>query len=146
MTGPGLVAASLGSVGGMDFGDEAVAFVAEGNARKADVWVFAPQEREVAVELPVGMSGDVSVAIETGRAVTRTVRDGVVRLRLPLRPGRMRVKPPAALAGKAARDWPGSRPAIGVLEQRRLLVGDFGLFAVLCLRTQGGWLATGVGR
>ena len=115
MTGPGLVAASLGSLGGMDFGDEAVAFVAEGNARKADVWIFAPQEREVAVELPVGMSGDVSVAVENGRAVTRSVRDGVVSLRLPLRPGRKRVKPPAAQAGKVPRDWPGSRPAIGVL-------------------------------
>ena len=115
MTGPGLVAASLRSLGGMDFGDEGMAFVAEGNARKADVWVFAPQEREVAVELPLGMSGDVSIAVENGRAVTTTVRDRVVNFRLPLRPGRKRMTPPTALADKASCDWPGSRPAIGVL-------------------------------
>jgi len=116
VTGPGLTAGNLKSLGGLDFGDEGVSFVAEGDDRKADVWVYAAGSREVCVELPARASGNVSITLDGKEPVSTSVAKGVVRFRLPARPGAKGVEPPAALVGKAPRDWPGGRPAIGILD------------------------------
>jgi len=43
------------------------------------------------------------------------VQNGVVTLNLGYKPDQVRILPPSELAGNAPRDWPGPRPAIGVL-------------------------------
>ena len=115
ITGPGLVAANLKSLGRVEFGDNGVSFVAEGAKRKADVWVYARPEQQVCVELPAGMSGDATLTFDQGAVARKSIGEGIVSFRLPHKPGRKRVAPPRPLAGKAPRDWPGERPAIGVL-------------------------------
>ncbi len=114
-TAPGLIAANVRAPGGAASGDAGASFVVEGDAKKADVWVYGPSGQEVAVELPQGMAGEVSVAFDAAKA-TVAARDGRATFRLPDRPGQVRVEPPAALAGKAPRDWPGAKPAIGVID------------------------------
>ena len=96
VTGPELIAANLKSLGGQDSGEEGISFVAEGKGEAAQAWVYAPQDTDVRIELPEG-----------GKTV---------RLRTPHREGEKRVEPPPALAGKAPRDWPGDRPAVGILD------------------------------
>jgi hypothetical protein len=113
---PGVVAAHLGAIGDTDLGDDGVSFVAEGTDRKADVWVYAPPERQVTVELPARMAGPVSLAFEAGETVEAVAADGTLSFALPARPGASRVAPPAELAGKAPRDWPGEKPAIGIID------------------------------
>jgi hypothetical protein len=58
----------------------------------------------------------VKVSFDGGVAVPATVQDGVCVFRLPGRPGSQRVEPPPALSGKAPRDWPGTKPAVAVLD------------------------------
>ena len=111
----GVVAANLKSVGGMDLGDEGVSFAVEGKAAKAELWVYSRGDRDVAVELPEPMTGQATLRMDGGFDVNVTVRDRTLALHLGYRPGLERVQPPAALAGKSPQDWPGSRPAIGVL-------------------------------
>ncbi|NQT54305.1 hypothetical protein HQ576_19765, partial [bacterium] len=96
-TAPGLVAANLAKVGGVDFGDEGVSFVVETRGGKTDAWVYAAPEQQAVVLRP------------TDRGLEP------VRWRTPARAGRTRIQPPAALAGIAPKDWPGQRPAIGVI-------------------------------
>jgi hypothetical protein len=36
----------------MDFGDEGVSFVTQGDATKADLWIYSKGDRAIAVELP----------------------------------------------------------------------------------------------
>ena len=110
VTAPGLIAGRLRKVGATDYGADGVSFVVEGDTRRADVWVYSPAEREVAVELPSGMVGDVTVALDGAQPTAVRAAEGVVRFRLPERPGRSRVAVPAPLAGKAPRDWPGAKP------------------------------------
>ena len=121
-TAPGLVAANLKSLGDLDFGDEGVSFVAQArtlpevdNLREVDVWVYAPPEQKVAVQLPERMAGPVRLRLD-GVAVPAGIDERVLSFRLPARAGRARVQPPPALAGKAPKDWPGARPAVGILD------------------------------
>ena len=117
-TAPGLVAANLKSLGGIDFGDEGISFVAEGDGRKGDVWVYAPAGQEVAVRLPARTPGRRQAHVRRRRVACETaVADGVHVFRCRSRPGQPRIQtPPADLSGKAPRDWPGVKPAIGVLD------------------------------
>lgn len=113
---PGVVAANLKSLGGIDFGDEGVSFVAEGDGHKANLWVYASAEQQVAVRLPAGVSGTVRLSFDGTAAVPVAVKQGSLVFRLPGRPGQARVELPPALAGKAPRDWPGEKPAVAVLD------------------------------
>jgi hypothetical protein len=80
---PGMAAGNLRSLAGADFGEEGVSFVAEGDARRADVWVYASPGDDAAAELPEGMLGPVSVTVD-GQAPARAgVVSGAVRFRLP---------------------------------------------------------------
>jgi len=105
---PGLTAGSLG--------DDRSSFVCEGTRSKADVWVYAPAEQHVHVELPAAASGQMKVALDGRPAQTAMTREGVLSLRLPTRPGRSRVQPPQDLAGRAPRDWSRAKPAIGIID------------------------------
>lgn len=114
-TAPGLVAAHLRSLGGRDFGVQGISFVSQEKAGGADVWVYAAPEQEVAVLLPGGQAGTVGVTCDHGPTTDVALRDGVCAFRLPALPGRARIVPPAELA-RAPRDWPGLRPAVGVID------------------------------
>ena len=88
---------------------------------QANVWVYAPPDQDVCVELPTPISGPVSVAFEGGATVAANAKNGIISFRLPAR-GLKRVQPPAELAAKAPRDWPGERPAIGIIDLKLGLV------------------------
>ena len=112
---PGVVAANLKSVGGMGLGDEGMSFAAEGGANKVELWIYSKGDRDVTVELPEPMVGQATLQMDGGPETDVTVQDRTLALHLGCRPGLERVQPPAALAGRSPRDWPGNRPAIGVL-------------------------------
>ena len=115
-TAPGVFAADLARLADRDFGEEGLSFAVEGDEQRADAWVYAPPEAEVAVPVPAGMTGRVRVRPDGADEAVQPVEEGVVRFRLPTRPGKARAQPPPALAGKAPRDWPGAKPAIGVVD------------------------------
>lgn len=115
-TAPGMVAANVQRVGGADFGEEGLSFVTEGNARQGDVWVYAPAEQAVTVEAPTGMKGSVNLTLDGQTPVKCTVTNGTLSLRLPSKRVAPRTTPPAELVGKAPKDWPGEKPAVGVLD------------------------------
>lgn len=114
-TAPGLVAAHLQSLGGRDFGQQGISFVSQEKPAGADVWVYAAPEQDLRVLLPGRRSAQALVDWGEGRASEVAVGDGLLALRLPARPGRARLQPPPELA-RAPRDWPGARPAVGVVD------------------------------
>jgi hypothetical protein len=112
---PGIVAANLKSVGGMDLGEEGVAFVVQGDAAQAELWVYSRGDRDATIELPEPMTGQATLRMDGGSDVNVAAQEHTLTLHLGYRPGLERVQPPAALAGKSPQDWPGDRPTIGVL-------------------------------
>jgi len=71
-TAPGLVAASLQ--------DDGTSFVTEGDARRADVWVYATPDNNVAVELPTRVSREVTLALDGSSATPAPASRRVIRL------------------------------------------------------------------
>lgn len=114
--GPGVMAANLKKLGGIDFGSEGISFVVEGNSKKADAWIYAPQGLETCVKFPDGMSGEILLTFDGAVPVKKAVSDGLLKIVLPVRAISKRVEPPAEIAGKPPRDWQGEKSAIGVLE------------------------------
>jgi hypothetical protein len=114
-TTPGVVAAHLKSVGSMDLGDDGVSFVVEGDAAKAEIWIYSRGDRDVAVEMPKAMTGPATLRMDGVPDVNVTAQGRTLALHLGPRPGVGRMQPPAALAEKSPQDWPGNRPALGVL-------------------------------
>jgi len=92
-----------------------VSFVVEGDAACAEIWVYARGDGDVAVELPESMAGPATLRMDGVTDINVVVQDRPLTLPLGCRPGVARLQPPPALAGKAPQDWPGSHPAIGVL-------------------------------
>jgi hypothetical protein len=123
-TAPGLVAAHLQSLGGRDFGRLGLSFVTQQQSGRNDVWIYAAPEQDVSVLLPAQRSGKVMLAFDGGpQAVGQ--RDGAVcRFQLPAAPGHARIEPPTELA-RAPRDWPGPRPAVGVVDYGRGVGGGW---------------------
>ncbi|OGV69920.1 MAG: hypothetical protein A3K19_02030 [Lentisphaerae bacterium RIFOXYB12_FULL_65_16] len=115
-TAPGLVATDAKRVGDLDAGTDTIDFVTQGTGGRFDVYPYAPQQTEVAVLLPEPVTGTVTVTFADQPPSDVAARDGVLRLTIPARPAEKRVEAPADLAGKAPRDWPGAKPAIGVLD------------------------------
>ena len=76
-TAPGVVAGSLQ--------DDVASFVAEGDARRADVWVYATPESDASVELPERMAGELTLALDGAPTATAQASGGVVRFHLPAR-------------------------------------------------------------
>jgi hypothetical protein len=81
---PGMVAGNLKALGGMGFGEEGLSFVTEGDAKRADIWVFAGGDREVAVELPMAMSGEITVTLDGQPASGVKISGTTMRFRLPV--------------------------------------------------------------
>ena len=113
---PGVIAAHLASLGTNDFGAEGAVFVTEGTARQAEFWLYSRGDRTVAIELPEKASGSVEVQLDGEASRETRIQAGVVPVRLGSLPGAPRQEPPAELAGRAPRDWPAGKPAIGVLD------------------------------
>jgi hypothetical protein len=114
-TAPGLVAANLHRLDGEAFGESGVSFVSQEASGQTDLWVYAPAEQQVRILLPSAISGEATVKFDDGSSQAVTVREGICGFRLPAAPGRPRISPPAEMA-RAPRDWPGAKPAIGVLD------------------------------
>ncbi len=90
-------------------------YVTETRKGKTDLWIFAPSQSKVSV--PVPFSGPARVALED--APTSDLRhptSDLLTLTLPQRGLVARVAIPADRAGLAPRDWPGAKPAIGVID------------------------------
>lgn len=66
-------------------GGEGESFVAEGNARRADVWVYAVPASDVAVELPANMTGKLTLALDGKPVAPVQATSGIIRFRLPSR-------------------------------------------------------------
>ena len=94
---------------------EGVGYVTETKGNATDLWIYAPDQAKVSV--PVPLSGRVRVAIDGETTLdTRHSTLGAshnLSLALPQRGSIKRVPPPAALA---PREWPGAKPALGVLD------------------------------
>lgn len=114
ITAPGLIAANLNSLSG-DTNQNSVSFVVEDNPGKAEVWIYSSGERSVSIQLPRKLDGTAGVAWDGGATNSVPVQSGVMTLNLGFKPDEDRIQPPAELAGKAPRDWPGAKPAIGIL-------------------------------
>jgi len=76
-TAPGVIAASLQ--------DDGASFVAEGSARRADVWVYAAPDSNAEVELPAKMGNTLTLTFDNSPAVPAQATGHVLRLRLPMR-------------------------------------------------------------
>jgi hypothetical protein len=81
-TAPGLVAANLKSVDAADMGDEGVSFVAEGDATKAELWLYSRGDRDVTVELPDPMPGPATLRMDEGPATPVAVQGRMLALHL----------------------------------------------------------------
>jgi hypothetical protein len=83
---PGVIAANLKSVGGMDMGDEGMSFVAEGDAARAELWIYSRGDRDVAVELPEPMTGQATLRMDGSPNVDVTAQGRTLTLHLSSRP------------------------------------------------------------
>jgi hypothetical protein len=97
-------------------------YVTETRKGKTDVWIYAPSQASVTI--PVPLSGRITVTLDgkatsDSRQATRGDACSLqptaysLSLSLPQRGSVKRVPPPSALA---PRDWPGAKPAIGVID------------------------------
>lgn len=114
-TAPGMIAAHLNSLAGAGPGQDSVSFIVEDNPGNAELWVYSTGERSVSIQLPRNLDGTASVGWDSGASTNVPVQSGVLTLALGYKPDQTRILPPAELAGKAPQDWPGPKPAIGVL-------------------------------
>ena len=103
-----------------DRGDAAgpwvTSFVTEGSADRAEVWVYGPADSKATVQLPAAGQDERIVTVDGAARQHIALKGDSLTFMLPSRPGKKRVDPPATLAGKAPRDWPGAKPQIGVLD------------------------------
>ena len=110
-TAPGMIAANVLSG---DAAEQPVSYVAEAGDSRVDFWIYSAGERAVSVALPSGV-GRVTGAQLAGEAVQGLAQGSSLEIRLGMKPGQERLQPPAALAGLAPSQWPGGKPAIGIL-------------------------------
>jgi len=80
---PGMIAGNVKELAGADFGEEGVAFVTEGDAERAQIWIYAVADQKVGAVVPEGMSGKVTLKLDGQEAQAMSVVDGAVRFRLP---------------------------------------------------------------
>lgn len=96
---PGMAAGNLQSLAGLSFAEDGISFVAEGDAKRADLWVFAQPGAEAAVELPSPLPGPALLTLDGQPAVPVEAARGAFRFRLP--------SPAAGEDAKAKRLWHG---------------------------------------
>ena len=80
---PGMIAANVKELAGVDFGEEGVAFVTEGDAERARIWIYAVADQEVGAVVPDGMAGKVILRLDGQEPRAVSVVDGAIRFRLP---------------------------------------------------------------
>ncbi|MCX7048481.1 MAG: hypothetical protein NTX50_23730 [Candidatus Sumerlaeota bacterium] len=97
-TAPGMIAGNLRNVAGMDLGEEGIGFVTEGDAKRAEIWIYAPAGFECAVELPKGFSGEATVTFD-GEPARLVAVQGAIRLKIPA--SSASAAPPNAPAAKS---------------------------------------------
>ncbi len=114
-TAPGMIAARLNSLPGSGPGQDSVSFVVEDNPGNAGLWIYSTGERSVSIQLPRNLDGTATVGWDSGATANVPLTNGVLTLSLGYKPDLDRILPPPELAGRAPRDWPGPRPAVGVL-------------------------------
>ena len=90
-------------------------YVTETAKGKTDLWIYGyPQS---AVSVPVPLSGRIRILFDGATpADLRPLTSDPLRLMLPQRGSITRTTPPPELAALAPRDWPGAKPAIGVID------------------------------
>jgi hypothetical protein len=108
--GPGVRAGVLAKLGAISADDDGLCFVSSGG----EFWAYGRGGAPMAVEMDPAPAPGAAVTVE-GRPVAATVTGAIATFTLPAAAAGQVVAPPAALAAKAPRDWPGT-PAIGVLD------------------------------
>ena len=91
-------------------------YVTENRKGRTDLWIYgAPLST---VSIPLEGRWRAMLDGETTRDTRRSTRGDceALTLTLPQRGSVARVPPPAALAALAPRDWPGAKPAIGIID------------------------------
>ena len=83
VTALGLVAGRLKNIGARDFGSDGISFVAEGDAKKMDLWIFAIAGSEVTLELPCAPAADAKLKLDDGAAANVALEKNIVSFRLP---------------------------------------------------------------
>ena len=82
-TAPDLCAARLQTVGGRDCGADGVSFVAEGDAKKMEIWIFAAAGHAVALELPHAPHRAARLTLDGVGAWPVTLEENIASFRLP---------------------------------------------------------------
>jgi hypothetical protein len=90
-----------------------IAYVMETGAGRIDFWIHAVGEQEVTIPLSAVPPDPAAVQLTSGE--TGEVQDGALTVMLGLKPGQQRIQPPSELAGIPPSQWPGGKPAIGIL-------------------------------
>jgi len=106
-TTPGLVAASLQTVGGRAFGDEGISFVTQGDAAKTQVWVYARPGENVAVATPASLPDSAALYFAGNTPVTASRADRIWQFTVPELPGTKRSSPPPVKPGGVQYLWSG---------------------------------------
>jgi hypothetical protein len=112
-TAPGLFAANLVPSGTSNA--VPVSYVMETNSTNYDLWLYAAGEQNAAIVVPSGYTGDATIQLDGHLPGPVQVQNGAFSVSLGMKPDQDRIQPPPELAGKAPRDWPGNKPAIGIL-------------------------------
>ncbi len=90
-------------------------YVTETRNGKTDLWLYAPSE--AAASIPVPLSDRIRFAFDGAPPSSLDISRSIMEFScLPPRGSVKRVPIPADLTGLVPRDWPGARPAIGVLD------------------------------
>ena len=114
-TAPGMIAANVIPSGSTNADQPAISYVVETNGGNAQFWIYTTGEQNATIGLPAGLNGAAAVQLD-GHATNQVqIQDSVLTLALGMKPDQDRIQPPAELAGKAPRDWPGDKPSIGIL-------------------------------
>ncbi len=112
---PGMIAGNLIPPASGNASPNGVSFVAETNGANAEFWVYTSGEQSPAITLPSGLAGAATVQLDGHTASAVQIQNGSFTVALGMTPTQNRVQPPPALAGLPPSQWPGARPAIGIL-------------------------------
>jgi hypothetical protein len=109
-----MIAANL-SVSGNLATNQSVSFVVDRVGGKTEFWIYSAGDRNLSLQLPQYLDGTAVVRLDHHVSNSVPVQAGNFPVSLGYQPTRERLLPPAELAGKAPLDWPGPKPAIGIL-------------------------------
>jgi len=111
-SGPGLRAGELPA----DAGANPVGYVAELGPEGGDVWLRAPGQARADIPVPPEASGRYRVKLDGAAPSEAEIADGTLAIETPRVMVEGVVPVPAELAGLPRKQWPGPKPAIGVID------------------------------